>query len=127
MTAPKGMGPAGKALWKAVHGDLPKGWELDQREVKLLAMAARQADDLALLEASIRKVGAMVTGSTGQPTVNPAIPEARQARHAISRLLGALELPDADDMPATAATARSRKAAQARWGRKEQLEAMRNG
>jgi phage terminase small subunit len=127
MTAPKALGPAGKKLWKAVLADLPSGWELDQREIELLGLAARQADDLTKLEAAIRKEGVTSSGSTGQRTVHPAVIEARQARLAVSRLLGAIALPDADEQPATAATTRSRKAAQARWARRDRLERMRSG
>jgi phage terminase small subunit len=126
-TPPMGLGPAGKALWKSVHDDLPDGWDLDHRELELLSLAARQADDLARLEKAIEKEGTMSTGSTGQPTLHPAIPEARQARQSIGRLLGALQLPDEDDQPATAASHRGRAAARARWGRREHLERMRNG
>lgn len=127
MTAPKGLGAPGKALWKAVLGGLPKGWELDEREQEFLGLACHQADDLALLEKAITKTGAMVAGSKDQTVVNPAIPEARQARLAISRLLGALELPDAEEEPKTHAGLRGQRAARARWGRREHMEAMRNG
>jgi hypothetical protein len=126
MTAPK-LGTAGRTLWKAVLGGLADGWQLDERELELLGLACRQADDLSLLEAAIKREGVTSIGSTGQRTVHAAVPEARQARVTISRLLGQIELPDADEKPATAATTRSKKAAQARWSRKERLEAMRNG
>lgn len=125
--APKGLGTTGKRLWKAVLDDLPKGWELDRRELELLALAARQSDDLTRLEAAIKKEGVMSIGSTGQLVVNPAVTEARQARLAISRLVGLLELPDAEEQPATTSSVRSRKAANARWSRRGRLEAMRDG
>lgn len=127
MSAPKGLGTAGKRLRKSILADLPNDWELDHREIELLELAARQADDLALLERAIKKEGAISTGSTGQTIVHPAILEARQARLAISRLVGLIELPDGEERPATAATTRGRKAAQARWGRQDRMEAMRNG
>lgn len=116
------VGRAGKALQKAVQAGLPDGWELDEREVEMLDLAARQADDLERLEKAIAKTGAMVIGSTGQPVVNPAIPEARQARLAISRLLGVLQLPDADDSLRSASSERARKAARVRWERKDDLK-----
>jgi phage terminase small subunit len=127
MNAPAGLGKDGKRLWKAILGDLPANWELDEREFQLLALAARQADDLAKLETAIKAEGVITIGSTGQPVVHPAVLEARQARLAISRLVGLLELPDADEQPTTAATTRSRKAAQARWNRRERLDGMRGG
>lgn len=121
MKAPDSLGGAGKRLWKSVAGDLPKGWELDQREVAVLTLAARQMDDLARLDRIIAKQGAMAMGSTGQPVVHPAISEARQARLAIGKLLGQLALPDGDEEPATEASRRGRRAAQARWDRKDQI------
>jgi hypothetical protein len=114
----------GEALTKAVLADLPEGWELDRREIEFLDLAARQADDLAQLEKAIAKEGVTALGSTGQRTVHPAVLEARQARLAISRLLGAIELPDAEGQPATAASVRARTAANARWARRERVETM---
>src|SRR5437870_5362254 len=80
MTAPKGLGTTVRALWRSVANGLPEGWELDERERAILTLAARQADDLARLETAITRDGAMTTGSAGQPVVNAAITEARQAR-----------------------------------------------
>lgn len=112
---PDGLGNAGRALWRQIAGSLPDGWELDDRERALLALAARQRDDLSSLEGAIKKSGPMVIGSTGQPVVNPAITEARQARLAIARILGSLALPDEDEVPRDNASQRGQKAAAARW------------
>jgi P27 family predicted phage terminase small subunit len=90
--SPAGFGAAGRALWRKIHAELPEGWALDEREAAILALACRQADDLAHLEQAVREDGAMVTGSTGQPVVHPAIREARAARQAIGRLLARLDL-----------------------------------
>lgn len=119
MKPPKGLGNSGRALWRQIARALPEGWELDEREEALLRLAARQADDLTRLETAISKSGPMVPGSAGQPVVNPAIPEARQARLAISRLLGALHLPDAEEAPRTAAGQRGQRAANLRWSREK--------
>jgi hypothetical protein len=48
---------AGAALVKAIREGLPAGVELDEREEALLDLAARQADDVAALEADIGKRG----------------------------------------------------------------------
>lgn len=90
---PSGLGAAGKKLWKAVHGDLPRGWAFEERERAILSMACHQADDLARLERAVRRDGTMTQGSQGQPVIHPAIPEARAARTAIERLLRQLQLP----------------------------------
>lgn len=124
MTSPKGLGNSGRSLWHSVLKAMPEGWELDERELALLGVACRQRDDLAKLEAAIKRDGAMTTGSKGQPVVHPAIPEARQARLAIGRLLGEIALPDeVAERPLTAAGRRGRKAAQSRWNYRNGTEA----
>ena len=112
---PAGLGEHGAALWGSVLDDVPTGWTLDRRELAILELAARQADDLALLEAVIERDGAMSVGSTKQAVVHPALLEARLARLAIGRLLGQLGLPDETGARGTAASDRARRAAQARW------------
>ena len=116
---PTGLGNAGRALWRLIARALLEGWELDEREQAILRLAARQADDLARLETAISKDGVMALGSAGQPVVSPAITEARQSRLAISKLLGAVHLPDADEQPRTAAGRRGQRAANTRWGRRD--------
>lgn len=116
-TAPKGLGNSGRALWRQIADGMPAGWELDERELALLLLACRQRDDLSRLETVISKEGVMATGSTGQPVVHPAVLEARQARLAINRLLGGLELPDADEVPRSDAGRHGQRAARARHGR----------
>jgi phage terminase small subunit len=120
MTAP-GLGNRGRALWRSIVKGLPEAWEFDEREGAILAMACRQADDLARLETAIKKGGVMVPGSAGQPVLNPAVAEARQGRLAVNRLLGQLALPDEGEEPRTAAGERGRRAAESRWGRVAEL------
>lgn len=123
---PNGLGSAGKRLWIAVTDDLGADWEATEREMEILRLAAGQADDLVRLEDAIKKNGAMVTGSASQLVVNPAIGEARQARLAISRLIGTIALPDEDDEPRTEAGKRGQKAARARWNQKANVERRRH-
>jgi pyruvate/2-oxoglutarate dehydrogenase complex dihydrolipoamide acyltransferase (E2) component len=115
---PKGLGEEGRALWSSVVTGLPAGWEFDERETAILTLAARQADDLAALQAVIAREGPIAVGSTGQPVVHPAVAEARQARLAIGRLLGQLGVPDEAGSRGTAASMRGQRAARARWGRR---------
>jgi hypothetical protein len=82
--------------------------ELDEREEALLAAAARQADAVQALEADIAERG-YVVGSR----LNPSVPEARQGRTALARLLGGLDLPDSRSLTEI----RAGRAARARWGR----------
>jgi P27 family predicted phage terminase small subunit len=119
MRQPTGLGTAGKALWRKMCEALPPGWQYDEREQALLGAACKQADDLAMLQRAIKRDGAMAVGSKGQPTVHPAIPEARQARVVLSRLLGELSLPvESAERPQTAASRRAQKAANTRWDAK---------
>lgn len=127
-SAPTDLGKAGKALWKAVVGDLSPGWELDQRERHLLDQACHTADQISDLEAVVASEGVTTTGSRGQSTVHPALVEIRQARLVLLRLLSVLELADPrGDQTATPASAQARKAANARWGRRRQVEERRHG
>jgi hypothetical protein len=112
--APAGLGTAGKALWRR----LVDAYEFGPGELAILAVAARQADDVAALEALIADEGLIVTGSQGQPRLSAAITEVRQGRLALGRLLGQLSLPDESDRPLTAASLQAKKAADARWSRK---------
>lgn len=128
MRAPAGLGSRGRALWASVWKGLPDGWELDEREVANLTLAARQADDVAALERAVKRDGRMVAGSAGQPRLHPAVIEIRQGRLAVARLLGELELPDAEEEPRTASSRRAQHAAQARYQRVADLaERRRNG
>lgn len=114
---PKGLKTAGKALWRAILGDLGDGWELDARELEFLTRACSAADHLAALEKAVDADGVMVKGSRNQVTVNPAISEIRQTKLTQLRLLSAIEMTDplVAARAATPASARGRKAAQTRW------------
>jgi hypothetical protein len=82
--------------------DLAPDWELGRRELVLLGLACRQADMAAALDAVMQRDGPMVRGSKDQQVLHPAIAEARRARLACERLLGALRLPDEAGVLATA-------------------------
>lgn len=116
--APKGLKPAGKALWKAIIDGLEPGWGLDSRELHSLERACRCEDDMRALEKVIDRDGPMAAGSKGQAVVHPAVLECRQLRLTQLRLLSALELEDpaATGSRATPASKRARRAAEARWG-----------
>jgi P27 family predicted phage terminase small subunit len=123
--SPTGLGIAGKCLWKSIIGDVPKGYELDSRELHLLSKACRCADELAALEAVVDKDGVVVTGSRGQATAHPALVEARQLRGVQLRLLRELHLdPPAEE---SAGVRAARRAAAARWDRTRQTTATKGG
>ena len=78
-----------RARVDAITGSLGPDLEWDERERGLLELAARQADDLDRLEADIAERGITVDGR-----LNQAVAEARQARVALARILGQVDLPD---------------------------------
>ena len=121
MKPPEDLGVRGKELWTSITSGLNDGWELDDREREVLVLAARQADDLARLEKEIGTTGVTATGSQGQVVVSPMVPEARQARMAISKLLNTLELPDGEEQPRSQASLRAERAARSRWDRRQRL------
>lgn len=99
--APRGLRTRGKAFWD----ESMDSFEFSDSETAILVEACRCMDRLDALDKTIRDLGPMVTGSQGQPVVNPALTEARGQQQVLHRLLGALRLPDEDGN--TLATARS--------------------
>lgn len=124
MTPPRDLSDAGSALWIAVVADLESDWELDAREVALLAQACKMADQLAELDAAVAVDGATVRGSRGQTVIHPGVSEGRALRLAQLRLLGSIELADPTSAlkASTPAQARARAAAQARWAQRAALK-----
>jgi len=110
--APAGTGKAGRAFWREVVGT----YSLSPGELPLLALAARQADDTAALEALLASDGLSVAGSMGQMRLNAVVTELRQSRLALVRMLDALALPvEQGGASLTPAQRRARQAADARW------------
>jgi phage terminase small subunit len=112
---PSGLGESGRVLWRSVIADVPADWELDARDLAVLEAACRQADDVAALEAAVARDGVVGVGAAGQPRLNAAVAETRQARLALARLVGQIDLPDERGQPQTAASIRARRAANTRW------------
>jgi P27 family predicted phage terminase small subunit len=108
----------GKQLWKSIVNDVAADWELDAKDLQLLAEACRTADTLNNLEKAVKREGATVQTESGRSLVHPAIEQSRKLRDTQAKLLAAIELepPDAD---AAARSRFGREAARARWGPKE--------
>lgn len=114
---PENLAAAGSALWGAVTAD----YQLDPPELAVLALACRQSDDVATLEAELADQGPTVEGSKGQPRLSPIFAELRQSRLALAKLLAELRLPiDAEAAGLTPASRRAQHAANVRWGRARQ-------
>ncbi len=110
---PPGLGPAGRGLFNAVMTT----YELEPHEEVILLSAARQADTVTELEAVVKRDGATVQGSSGQPRLHPALVEARQARLAVAALLGRIDLRDEEGRSSATPSVRGRRAARTRWDR----------
>ncbi len=118
LRTPAKLAPEGRKLWTAVTAD----FDLTATELVLLEAAARQADDVATLEAGLRD-GFTVAGSKGQPRLSAAVTEVRQGRLALARLIAELRLPaEGEDVGVNPTKAR---AASTRWNaQRRRLEAV---
>lgn len=132
---PEGLEKAGLALWALIHAQLgpldadtgERPFQLTERERAYLELACRQQDLAARLDAEIEETGLTITGSAGQPALNPAVAEARQARVAVERFLSKLALPNGDEKPLTEAGRRAQHAADTRWSAERAKRARREG
>ena len=115
MKAPKGLGTAGRRLWRDVLADVADGWELDARDVALLEAACRAADRAAALDEAVESDGLMVPGSQGQRVLHPAVAEARLQRQLVATLLAKVELAPPGKRRADAQRDQLQAARQARW------------
>lgn len=89
---PAGLGAAGRRVWAQVLVAVAPGWSLDERDLLVLAEAARQADLIAELEAAVARDGVIVAGAAGQDRLNGAVPALNTARTLLARLLAQVEI-----------------------------------
>ena len=102
----------GKALWI----ELQEKFEFDPQDVQLLLETCRTLDVIDSLSQSMDTDGVMIVGSQGQMVLNSAVAELRQQQAAFARLVGHLNLLDAELGQAISARSRAAKTAgQARW------------
>ena len=92
---------------RAIRESLPASHEWTERDGALLDLAEAQAADIDLLNADIGEHGVRLEGGR----LNTAFCEARQARVALGRLLGQVDIPEEE----STASLHARKAATARW------------
>jgi hypothetical protein len=123
--APVGLGAEGRGLWRSVVCDIEQrgndetSFELDPRELTLLEQACRIADRITELEAIVQKKGLTTRGSTGQEVIHPAVAEKLRHQVALQRILGSIGLDVGDDEKTGASSNHARRAAQARWARRD--------
>ncbi len=101
-----------KALVETIRASLPPRHEWDERELALLSLAEAQAADIDRLEADLAEQGVRIPARGGE-RLNTAFAEVRQARVALARILGGIDIPES----VNTASLHGRKAAAARWGR----------
>lgn len=109
--SPARLGPAGRALWRR----FVEHYEFGGHELLVLEAAARQADDVANLEALIADDGLTVAGSAGQRRLHPGLAEVRAGRLAVGKLLAQLSLPEDAQPIRSEASTRAQRAAEVRW------------
>lgn len=110
--APQGMNEPGRGLWKDITGK----YGLRADELRVLEAACREADLIDRIESMMPDEELIVSGSQGQPVINPLVPELRQHRTTLAGLLRQLKLPDDAAGDAEARSTAARAAANARWG-----------
>ncbi len=119
---PSHLGREGKKLWGDMHKELPETWEFDGRELRSLALACQLQDRLTEIRMAIETEGVLVSGSTGQTTLNRAITEERHVAEAIVKFLNTLALPNFEGVPETMAQIRGRESAKKREASKRARE-----
>jgi hypothetical protein len=87
--APRGSGPSGRKLWRAVVAEL----DLDQHEELLLLQAVRAVDRLDLMAAELDGAPLTVRNSKGDEVAHPLLVESRQTSLMLARLVASLRLP----------------------------------
>lgn len=110
---PAGLGDRGTVLWREVSAE----FDLRADELRVLEDACREADLIDALADALDAEDLLVTGSKGQPVMNPLVPELRQHRATLAALFRQLRLPDDGDSPEARST-QAREAANARWSRR---------
>lgn len=115
--APRGLGSAGKALWKSVHQTF--SFEDEPHLLAILEEACKVRDVIEALDAAMQGEPMTVLGSARQLTIHPLISQAGAERSRLAALLKAIGLPDNADPedPQARRSAAGKTAARARWNR----------
>lgn len=115
--APKGLGSAGRRVWRDTVGEREDGSRLVLRpdELVLLEHFCRLADDADRLRGELADAPLTVTGSMGQPVQHPLRGELHRTLATMDRLQRTLALPDAPDERSGGTSWAGRNLARARW------------
>jgi hypothetical protein len=115
--APRGLGSAGKALWKSVHQTFD--FSDEPHLLAILEEACKVRDVIEELDAAMKGQPLTVLGSARQLTIHPLVSQAGAERSRLASLMKAIGLPDNGDPddPQARRSAAGKKAARARWNR----------
>lgn len=116
--APKGLGPGGLKLWRAVLA----AHDLQGHDVRILEDSCREVDLIDRLSEELADSPSMVKGSMGQLVASPLVSEVRQHRATLNTLLRGLKLPADEANAVSEARARTEAAlvaARAKWTRRK--------
>jgi hypothetical protein len=95
---PPDLREAGRRLWEKTVAEI----DFQAHELELLGETCRTLDAVRLLQAQLDADGVIDISPQGR-RVHPALPELRQQRVVLARLLAALAIPD-DEPPGAAGT-----------------------
>ena len=109
--APAVLAARGRALWREVH----RSYELDPIEVELLRQMCAVVDRCDAIEAELKDAPLMMSGSVGQPRVNPLLGALREEEKMADRLASSLGVSTPGHSGRGAG--HQKKAAQTRWSR----------
>lgn len=115
--APKGLGPAGRRVWRGTLGERDDGSQIELRadELPLLVELCRLADDVEKIRGVLADEPWTVPGSKGQPVPHPLRGELHRTLSSMDRLVRTLALPDDPAEDAGGATVAGRNLARQRW------------
>ena len=79
-----------KSLRDRLADDLPDGFEWSAADLEMLEQGEGLLSTIAELEKLIAEQGVTIVGASGQPRLNAAVAELRQARAQVARIVGLL-------------------------------------
>ncbi len=95
MAAPRGLGPRGRRLWRAIAARDPRAVEAGDPRRDVAVEACRAADQLDALAEILEDEGLLVIDpASGAKRIHPALVESNRLRPLLARLIVAMRLPD---------------------------------
>jgi hypothetical protein len=111
LPVPDGLGKDGADVWESMTPD----FKFHKGELVNLRQLCAAVDEIALLEASIKELGAMIPGSRGQLRLHPAFAQLATHRATVDRLLLSLALPADGEQTGQRRSPQAAQAAKSKW------------